>query len=385
MTVLLTSPSSVSSEDEAAGEEGVRCSFGARAAAALLSASPSATANNNNSRLLLLPILDTNAWAFSQRVSAVAVVSATSSRPCGGDNSQRPSSSSSLSVSEEDAVIAALGGIVLRPEGGGCAGQHDAAVEDDDDDDTPCLLCYTTAAAGDDDSTPIVVTRRHFINHLPTAKSSSVVQLLSSPMLAKATLDHLFSCLKQGGRLAVYLDLSRTFQVARAIGPTTVSLTPCLWSCFYHEYCVALKAADHVLASASTAAGGKDHPCALVPMLLAAHEEFFCDHCGSQLGGGGGGGFAEDGELLQGDITYGCRKCDFDLCKRCHAGKLKSAKDRVDAAFRAKLGWRIQRSSQQLMMLPMPPQRGEAMLPPMPQVQRWLSQLFTQCVVTPTN
>lgn len=65
---------------------------------------------------------------------------------------------------------------------------------------------------------------------------ASAVGLIDSPFAVTSATCNLLAHVVNGGRVAVYADLARVFEVARAVEPTSLSLVPELWGLLYRGF-----------------------------------------------------------------------------------------------------------------------------------------------------
>ena len=108
-----------------------------------------------------------------------------------------------------------------------------------EDLETPLLILYTSGSTGKPKGA--LMSERSFLYELKDmvrtddADNSGVSQV-DAPIATSATPYNMAGVLVTGGRLPVYPELVRVFDVAAEVGPTAMGLVPQLWAVFYKRF-----------------------------------------------------------------------------------------------------------------------------------------------------
>jgi len=115
-----------------------------------------------------------------------------------------------------------------------------APLKDKRADSEPFIILYTSGSTGPPKGA--IVTAASFFNEVHGMVSThqsydgSGVGMIDSPLSVSATPYNLFISVLSGGRVAVYKTLTRVFELAKHISPSSIGLVPQLWAILYKQY-----------------------------------------------------------------------------------------------------------------------------------------------------
>ena len=105
--------------------------------------------------------------------------------------------------------------------------------------ENPLLILYTSGSTGAPKGA--IMSERSFLNEIRDMITlgewdSSDVSLIDSPMATSATPYNIMGTLLNGGRMSIYKDLVRVFDVCAMVGPTSLGMVPQMFAVLYKSY-----------------------------------------------------------------------------------------------------------------------------------------------------
>lgn len=150
----------------------------------------------------------------------------------------------------------------------------------------------------------------HETVNLDSENESTGVSLVNSPLAVSSALYNLLLHVVRGSRVAIFTDITRTFELAPILHPTGISCVPQMWTVFFKTYQAQLAMLRELAAEATCVPPNCLHAHGLKTFRRSVNELHIeddplpteCSVC----------------ELAMGAVQHRCSACFYACCGGCY-------------------------------------------------------------------